>query len=102
MFEIKEYREEMKPALFALTDRCFSQCGKVFEPSGRHSFYNDIARNFVQFWCLFDSGVMIGTVGLKELSEGLHDVSDQLCGVLFSAYRHNGLFPLYFRWHHRY
>ena len=70
MFEIKEYREEMKPELFALTERCFSQCGKVFEPDGRHEFYNDIAHSFVQFWCLFDGGVMIGTVGLKELSDG--------------------------------
>ena len=70
MFEIKPYGEDMKRELFELTGRCFEQCGKVFEPDGRHGFYNDIVRNFVQFWCLFDDGEMIGTVGLKELSEG--------------------------------
>ncbi len=57
----------MQPELFDLTQRCFLQCGKVFEPGGRHAFYNDIVHNFVQFWCMLDNSIMIGTVGLKQL-----------------------------------
>ena len=70
MYEIKTYSEDMKSELFELTDRCFKQCGKLFDPNGRHAFYNDIVQNFVQFWCMFDGEAMIGTVGIKELGEG--------------------------------
>ncbi len=69
MFEIKPYGEDMKRELFELTAKCFEQCGKVFEPDGRHAFYNDIPHNFVQLWCMFDGETMIGTVGLKRLSD---------------------------------
>lgn len=67
MTSIKTYTQDMQPQLFELTQRCFEQCGKRFEPDGRHAFYNDIVQNFVQFWCIFDGSVMIGTVGLKRL-----------------------------------
>ena len=69
MILLKPYSQDMQAQLFKLTDTCFSQCGKVFEPDGRHSFYKDIVQNFVQFWCLFDTDVMIGTVGLKRISD---------------------------------
>ena len=69
MYEIKEYTEDMKDELFALSDKCFRQCGKLFEPDGRHSFYNDIVQNFVHFECLFDDDAMIGTVAVKKLNE---------------------------------
>ena len=70
MMSIKTYTEDMKPQLFELTEKCFEQCGKRFEPNGRHAFYCDIVQNFVQFWCLFDGSVMIGTSALKDLGEG--------------------------------
>ena len=68
MIKIIKYTENMQAELFELTDRCFRQCGKEFEPNGRHGFYSNIVQNFVQFWCMFDDDVMIGTVGLKRLS----------------------------------
>ena len=69
MIRILPYTEDMKLAMFELTDRVFAQCGKKFEPQGRHGFYNDVVRNFVQFWCMFDDDKMIGTVALKRLSD---------------------------------
>lgn len=69
MIYIKTYTEQMKPQLFELTDNCFRQCAKQFEPNGRHSFYNDIVHNFVQFWCAFDGDTMIGTSALKSLTD---------------------------------
>jgi putative acetyltransferase len=69
MISIKTYTEQMKPQLFELTDNCFRQCAKQFDPNGRHSFYNDIVHNFVQFWCAFDGDTMIGTSALKSLTD---------------------------------
>lgn len=69
MIRILPYTEDMKLAMFELTDRVFAQCGKKFEPQGRHGFYNDVVRSFVQFWCMFDDDKMIGTVALKLLSD---------------------------------
>lgn len=69
MILILPYTEDMKLAMFELTDRVFAQCGKKFEPQGRHGFYNDVVRNFVQFWCAFDGDTMIGTSALKSLTD---------------------------------
>lgn len=71
MIRILPYTDDMKQKLFDLTDNCFRQCAKIFEPHGRHSYYNDIVQNFVQFLCMFDDDIMIGTVGLKRL--GVND-----------------------------
>lgn len=69
MTRIQTYTQDMQAQLFELTSRCFAQSGKVFDPSGRHAYYNNIVQNFVQLWCLLDGDVMIGTVGIKELAE---------------------------------
>lgn len=70
MIVIKTYTRDMQTQLFDLTERCFEQCGKKFEPDGRHAFYCDIVQNFVQFWCAFDGEAMIGTSALKDLGDG--------------------------------
>ena len=66
---IVPYQECYKQQLFAFTEHCFTELGKSFEPEGRHSFYNDIALNFIGFWCMLADNEVAGTVALKELSD---------------------------------
>ncbi|MBR2524606.1 MAG: GNAT family N-acetyltransferase [Clostridiales bacterium] len=65
--DIVNYSDGLKGSLFDFTGRCFEELGKRFEPSGRHSNYNDIPGNFVMFDCLIDGPCVCGTVALKEL-----------------------------------
>ena len=43
--------------------------GKKFDPSGRHSFYNDIEKEFEVFYCLTCQDKVIGTVALKKIND---------------------------------
>ena len=69
MEHIVTYSEKLKESVFSFTDICFRELGKVFEPEGRHSFYNDIDREFDSFWCLVSKDRVIGTVAVKKVDE---------------------------------
>lgn len=88
MIELVSYDESYKQGVFAFTVRCFEELGKKFEPSGRHSFYNDIPNSFEVFFCLLDEGNVIGTVALKEIDEYTVELKAL---YLDSAYRGKGL-----------
>ena len=83
--EIVNYDDSLKDSLFLFTDRCFTEIGKAFEPDGRHGFYNNIPENFGLFLCLADDGNVLGSVGIKKLSDDTCELkalylSDELRG----------------------
>ena len=69
--KIVPYKETYKNSVFEFTDICFKELGKEFEPTGRHSFYNDIETTFEVFYCVISETDMdnnvFGTVGLKKI-----------------------------------
>ncbi len=67
--KLVQYEEKYKQSVFDFTDRCFTELGKRFDPSGKHYFYNDIKDSFEVFYCLVDQGMVIGTVALKKIDE---------------------------------
>ena len=82
------FNDSYKQRVFDFTDKCFEELGKKFEPSGRHSFYNDITNNFVVFYCLLDQDKLIGTVGLKKTDEKTVELKAM---YLDQSYRGKGL-----------
>ncbi|MBO4579975.1 MAG: GNAT family N-acetyltransferase [Clostridiales bacterium] len=86
--EIVLYSDQLKDSLFEFTDRCFRDLGKLFEPEGRHSFYNDIGKEFDRFWCLLEDGEVVGTVGIKPFDE---ETSELKAMYLSSELRGQGL-----------
>ena len=66
-FEIIEYQKEYEPLLFSFLERCLPESHRCLDINGRHSYYLNIAKHFVGFWCLFDGNNMIGTVAVSEL-----------------------------------
>ena len=67
--ELIQYNDSYKQQVFDFTCACFEELGKKFEPSGRHSFYNDIDNEFEVFFCLVDQEKVIGTVALKKVDD---------------------------------
>ena len=67
--EFIPYNDSYKQQVFDFTCTCFEELGKKFEPSGRHSFYNDIDNEFEIFFCLVDQEKVIGTVALKKVDD---------------------------------
>ena len=63
------YDSAYRQSVFDFTDACFAELGKKFEPSGRHSFYNDIGNSFELFYCLMLKEKVIGTVALKRIDD---------------------------------
>ncbi len=68
-YDIVPYSDDLKSGIFDFTDECFRELGKVFEPSGRHYFYNDIDHSFESFHCLIINGNVAGTAALKRLDD---------------------------------
>ena len=87
MEHIVKYSEQRKENVFSFTDICFRELGKVFEPEGRHSFYNDIDREFDSFWCLVSTDRVIGTVAVKKIDESTAELKAL---YLLSEYRRKG------------
>ena len=86
--EMVSYDSSYKQRIFEFTDKCFTELGKKFEPDGRHSFYNDIEKEFVSFYCVTDHGNVVGTVGLKKIDE---DTVELKALYLDKEYRGQGL-----------
>ena len=82
------YNDSYKQGVFAFTAGCFEELGKSFEPEGRHSFYNDIEKEFEVFYCLLDNDEVIGTVALKKIDDHTVELKSL---YLDSRYRGKGL-----------
>ena len=66
-FEPIEYQKEFEPLLIEFLEQCLPESGRALDLQTRHGFYLDIEHSFKAFWCMFDSGKIIGAVGVKEL-----------------------------------
>ena len=82
------YEDRFKQQVFTFTAACFAELGKAFEPSGRHSFYQDIPQNFLRFWCLLADDTVKGTAALKKLSD---DTAELKALYLAESLRGQGL-----------
>ena len=86
--KIIPYDESYKQSVFDFTDGVFRELGKVFEPTGRHDFYNDISHLFKRFYCMLDDNNLIGTVGLKDIDGSTAELKSL---YLASEFRGKGL-----------
>ncbi|MCR5816308.1 MAG: GNAT family N-acetyltransferase [Ruminococcus sp.] len=66
-FEPIEYQKEYEPLLLLFLEKCLPESNRCLDISGRHSYYLNIAEHFDGFWCMFDSGMIIGTVAVSKL-----------------------------------
>lgn len=64
--DLVPYESSYKQRVFEFTEKCFEKLGKKFDPSGRHTFYNDIGNEFEVFYCMTYEDKVIGTVALKK------------------------------------
>lgn len=87
MEHIVEYSDTLKDSVFAFTDICFREMGKVFEPEGRHYFYNEIDKEFDTFWCLLSKDGVIGTAAVKKINGSTAELKAL---YLLSEYRRKG------------
>lgn len=67
--EIRTYIPDEQDKIVGFLDKAFRESGKALDLAGRHAFYNNISVYFEAFWGLYDEGVLIGTVGIKELDK---------------------------------
>ena len=81
------YDESLKNKVFEFTEKCFLELGKIFEPEGRHSFYNRIETEFDSFWCLLAEDKVIGTVAVKRIDD---DTAELKALYLSSEFRGKG------------
>lgn len=86
--EIIEFKPEFQQSVNEFYDVVMSECGRVFEPEGRHKAITDIIHNFGKCWCLFDEDVIIGTVAVKPLSDNNCELKML---YLYKRYQHRGL-----------
>ncbi|MBP5261185.1 MAG: GNAT family N-acetyltransferase [Clostridiales bacterium] len=86
--KIVSYDTSYKVSVYEFTSRCFEELGKRFEPEGRHSFYEDIEGHFDVFFCLVDSGKIVGTAACKRIDD---DTAELKALYLESSLRGQGL-----------
>ena len=67
--EIIEYTKAYEPQLIEFLEKCLPQSGRALDINGRHFCYKNTSDFFKIFWCMLDSGQIIGVVAVKELSE---------------------------------
>lgn len=67
-FEPIKYSKDYQLLLFEFLEKCLPESNRVLDIDGRHGFYKDIEHNFKGFWCMFDSGKIIGAVAVRELN----------------------------------
>lgn len=67
-FEPIKYCNEFQSLLIEFLEMCLPESNRALDIDGRHAFYKDIENNFKGFWCIFDSGKIIGAVAVHELN----------------------------------
>lgn len=68
---VEPYRPDMQEALLAFLTRCLPESGRAFDPEGSHAHLLDVERTYEAFWCLVESGEVVGCVGVQRLSESI-------------------------------
>jgi putative acetyltransferase len=70
MAVLQIYRPELQQQTEVFFEQCICDLGWTYEPHGRHRDITGIKDAYMQsgcFWCLFDSGRVVGTVAVREI-----------------------------------
>lgn len=66
--EILAFKSDMQQSVEVFFEKCFSSVGIPYSPMERHADIADVEPYYMRngcFWCLFDNGVLIGTVAVR-------------------------------------
>lgn len=69
---LRVYESHMKGQIEEFFRRCFDFLGWEYQPDGRHSDILNIEDIYVkhgQFWCLYENGMLAGTVAVRCINE---------------------------------
>lgn len=68
--DIITFTPSMQDSAEDFFEKCFSALGIPYSPMDRHADIADIQHNYMEngcFWCLFDNGILAGTVALRTI-----------------------------------
>lgn len=86
MCELIQYTEKYQLELIEFLKTCLPQSGRVLD--GRYKMYYNIKNYFNNFWCLLDNKIIIGTVGIKKISDNSCELKSL---YIYQNYYHRGL-----------
>ena len=69
--EIVVFKSDMQELVGEFFEKCFLAVGIPYSPMDRHADIADVEQYYMRngcFWCLFDNGVLIGTVAVRIIS----------------------------------
>ena len=70
--ELKTYELSMQQDIESFFRNCFMTLGWEYDPMGRHADIRNIREVYQstgQFWCLYDTETLIGTVAVRALDQ---------------------------------
>ena len=71
MPELKVFDKNMQGDVERFFEKCFADLGWSYDPAGRHSDISNVYGTYMEkgcMWCLYDGGLLIGTVAVKNIS----------------------------------
>lgn len=69
MCEVKQYTSELQNDIINFLEKVLPESGRKLDLEGRHRFLTRIPDMYEKFWCLYDKERLIGTVGIKRITE---------------------------------
>lgn len=88
MCKVVEFKPCYQKSVCLFLDKCLPESGRKFDPRMHHREFMDIAHNFEKFWCLFEDGVLIGTVAVRRMNDKEAELKSL---YLFEKYHGRGL-----------
>ena len=88
MVTIKRFSADMQADVVRFLTQVFPESGKAFDIEGRHASFADVECNYIGFWCAVDDDKIIGTVGVKKLSDTLCELKAM---YLYRKYQGQGI-----------
>ena len=69
MYTVKQYTPKLKNDIINFLEKVLPESGRKLDLEGRHCFLMHITDVYDKFWCLYDGEHLIGTVGIKRITE---------------------------------
>lgn len=69
MYTVKLYTPKLKNDIINFLEKVLPESGRKLDLEGRHCFLMHIPDEYDKFWCLYDGERLIGTVGIKRITE---------------------------------
>ena len=69
MYTIRQYTNELQNDIINFLENVLPESGRKLDLDGRHNFLMYIQDVYEKFWCLYDGERLIGTVGIKRITE---------------------------------